>query len=286
MKVGFLVSGALGYTVINYFINTLNIHFVFTDKKSKNIIELCYEYKIPVYVGNPRNNCVNDFIRGLECDVLASINYIFIIDKNIIDIAKGLCFNVHGSLLPKYRGRTPHVWSLINGEKQTGITAHVIDEGCDTGPIISQTVVDINIEDTGATILDKFKLLYIPIVTNVLEKFKAGKIELIFQDETKASFYGKRTPEDGLIDWNWSFDRIINWVRAQSYPYPGAFTFYNNTKVTIDKVSKSDLNPNYLIQNGTIISGNPLLVKCQNSILVIDSIRDNHFDFKINEKLC
>jgi methionyl-tRNA formyltransferase len=284
MKVGFLISGDLGETVLIYFIDKIDIEFVLTDKKSKSIIELCQKSKVQVYAGNPRNEKINKFIAGLTCDVIVSVNYLFLINKKIIDLAKILCFNIHGSLLPKYRGRTPHVWSIINGETQTGVTAHIIDEGCDSGPIIKQVIVDINSEDTGATILDKYKIIYVPLIEEVFEKIRANKIEVTIQDENKASYYGKRTPEDGQINWNWSFEKIINWVRAQSYPYPGAFTFYNNTKVIIDRVSKSDFNYYNSLENGTIISINPLLVKCEGAILRIESVRNSDSIFRINEK--
>lgn len=284
MKVGFLVSGALGETVLKYFLNQLDIQFVLTDKSSTSIVDLCKLNNIPVYAGNPRNENIHNFIQGLECDVIASVNYLFIIQKKIISLAKGLCFNVHGSLLPKFRGRTPHVWAIINGEKQTGITAHVIDEGCDTGAIIKQVVIDIEKEDTGAIILEKYKALYIPLVEEVFKNYKEGNIQLEVQDESKATFFGKRTQNDGRIDWNWCVERIQNWVRAQAYPYPGAFTFYNNQKIVIDKVSKSDFGFHYLVENGTILSANPILVKCTNSVLQIDVLRENGMKFRINDK--
>lgn len=284
MKIAFLVSGSLGEIVLNYFINKYELSFVLTDKGSSNIIKICKANNIPVYAGNPRKQEIDNFLDGLSCDIIASVNYLFIIDNKIIKLAKKLCFNIHGSLLPKYRGRTPHVWAIINNEKETGITAHLIDEGCDTGDIIKQVKIQIQENDTGATILDRYKELYIPLVEDVIFNFQNNTITYTKQDETKATFFGKRTPEDGRIDWSWSVERIINWVRAQAYPYPGAFTFYNNSKMVIDKVSKSDAGFHYDTLNGTIISVNPLLVKCCNSVLQIELARAFEFDLKINEK--
>src|SRR5690606_33504394 len=100
--------------------------------------------------------------------------YLFIIDKKIIDLATSIAFNIHGSLLPKYRGRTPHVWSIINNEKFTGITAHIIDEGCDTGDIIEQVKIKISKSDTGASLLEKYNLLYLPLIRSVLEKIQTN----------------------------------------------------------------------------------------------------------------
>lgn len=117
MKIGFLVSGSLGDVVLRHFEQSYDISFVMTDSTSVQIIEFCNQKKIPLFIGNPRNKKVNRFIAHKECDVIASVNYLFLIQKNIIDLAKDLCFNIHGSLLPKYRGRTPHVWAIINNEK-------------------------------------------------------------------------------------------------------------------------------------------------------------------------
>lgn len=283
MKIAFLVSGSLGEIVLNYFIKKYDLSFVLTDKDSSNIIKICKDYNIPFYAGNPRKQEIDNFLEKFCCDIIASVNYLFIVDSKIIKIAKKLCFNIHGSLLPKYRGRTPHVWAIINNEKEVGITAHLMDEGCDTGDIIKQIKFNIQENDTGESILSKFKELYIPLVEDVLFNFQNDTITYTKQDETKATFFGKRTPEDGQIDWNWSVERIINWVRALSYPYPGAFTFYNNSKVVIDKVSKSDIGFHYNTINGTIISINPLLVKCCNSVLKLEVVRSFDIEFKINE---
>lgn len=284
MKIAFLVSGGLGEVLLNHFINKYDFSFVLTDKGSENIVTICNFHKIPVYAGNPRKPEIEVFLKGKSCDVMVSVNYLFIIEEKVIKLAKKLCFNVHGSLLPKYRGRTPHVWAIINNEIETGITAHVIDEGCDTGDIIKQIKVKINHEDTGASILEKFKELYIPLVESVLSGFARNALNLIKQDESKATYFGKRTPEDGRIDWNWSAERIINWVRAQAYPYPGAFSFYNDSKIIIDKVTKSDYGFHFNVENGTILSTNPLIVKCCNSALKLELLRTNNFEFDIKEK--
>ena len=158
MKLGILSSGNLGKDILEKIILNFNVVFVLTDINSQGILSLCKDNKVPYFKGNPRNGIGYDFIKKIEVDIIVSINYLFLIEKDIIQHSKQLTFNIHGSLLPKYRGRTPHVWSIINNEKETGITAHVIDEGCDTGDIISQIKIPINQIETGAEILNKFKL--------------------------------------------------------------------------------------------------------------------------------
>lgn len=284
MKIGFLVSGGLGINVLKHFHELLSVQFVMTDKGSQEIIDFCNLVELPVFVGNPRGGKTRLFLNNKSCDIMVSVNYLFLIDKEILSIAKNLVFNIHGSLLPKYRGRTPHVWSIINNEKFTGITAHVIDEGCDTGDIIKQLIIPILESDTGASILNKYKELYIPLIHEVLDGYSSNSIVLSNQDNSKATYFGKRTPEDGRISWNWQVERIINWVRAQANPYPGAFTFYNGKKVIVDLVAKSDLGFNYNIENGTILSVNPLTVKCDNAALEIVEMRDCKINFELLNK--
>ena len=285
MRIGLLISGDLGNIALSHFLKNHDLKFVMTDYTSNKIIESCNINKIPLYVGSPKNVKINNFIKNKKCDILISVNYIFLIDKNIINLASGLCFNIHGSLLPKYRGRTPHVWAIINNEKETGITAHIIDEGCDTGPILEQVKVPINLSDSGWDILEKYKKLYIPLIERVMEKHSLNQLKIIAQDERKATFFPKRAPDDGLIKWNWNSIKIINWVRAQKHPYPGAFTFYNNKKIIIDSVSKINYKHSKNLKNGTIICIKPLIVKCSDSAIIINKIRSTNKTFNLNEIL-
>ena len=274
MKLGILSSGNLGKDTLEKIILNFNVVFVLTDSNSQGILSLCEENKIPYFKGNPRNSKGYDFIKKIEVDIIVSINYLFLIEKDIIQHSKQLTFNIHGSLLSKYRGRTPHVWSIINNEKETGITAHVIDEGCDTGDIISQIKIPINEIETGAEILNKFKLEYYNLILGIFKKLNSGKLELIKQDEQLATYFGKRTPEDGRINWNWQKDRIKNWVRAQAYPYPGAFSYVNNQKLIIDKVKDCSYGFRFDTENGTVLALTPnIVVKTTNGALEIKKSR-------------
>lgn len=274
MKLGILSSGNLGKDTLEKVVINFNVVFVLTDSSSQDILSLCEENKIPCFKGNPRNGVGYDFIKKIEVDIIVSINYLFLIEKDIIQHSKQLTFNIHGSLLPKYRGRTPHVWSIINNERETGITAHVIDEGCDSGDIISQIKIPINKAETGAEILNKFKLEYYNLILDVFKKLHSGKLELIKQDEQLATYFGKRNPEDGRINWNWQKDRISNWVRAQAYPYPGAFSYVNNQKLIIDKVEDCSYGFQFDTKNGTILALTPnIVVKTTNGALEIKKSR-------------
>ncbi|AWA28645.1 hypothetical protein HYN48_00295 [Flavobacterium magnum] len=286
MRIGILASGGLGLKVLQQCSDLLNPVFIAADSKSDGIIEFAKQNQIPLFTGNPRNGRLLSFLNenALGCDLLFSINYLFLIEQDILDAIPS-CINFHGSLLPKYRGRTPHVWAIINNESVTGITAHFIDDQCDTGDIVLQKEIGIGPEMTGAEVLSQYEAYYPMMIREIYDKIQTGKLSVTAQDHSKATYFGKRTPEDGQIDWNWQKERIKNWVRAQAHPYPGAFTFLDGEKITIDKVTFSDFGFDCNIENGTILQTNPsVLVKTQNGVIELTQIRDNT-DFLKQDKI-
>lgn len=266
------VSGALGLTVLQRLVaSTITIKCVLTDRHSDGIVEYCDQQQLPVFAGNPRNGKAVGWLdeQKIKFENLLSINYLFILEPDVLNKATGYAVNFHGSLLPKFRGRTPHVWAIINGEKETGVTAHLMNANCDDGDIVRQVVVPIEEEDTGAIILEKYKALYPGLVLQVVEDIENDKVECRKQDISKATYFGKRTPEDGQINWDWQKERLRNWVRAQANPYPGAFTFLNDKKIIINKIEYSDLGFQDTMDNGlvvAVIDGTPY-VKTQNGVV-------------------
>tara|TARA_R110000868_G_scaffold150063_3_gene372967 strand:+ start:27927 stop:28808 length:882 start_codon:yes stop_codon:yes gene_type:complete len=280
LTIGVLCSGGLGLDTLLKITKDYTLQFVLTDRNSVEIIEFATKNQIPVYAGNPRNGEGYRLIKEFSVDVIASINYLFLIEEDIIKHANILTFNIHGALLPRYRGRTPHVWAIINGETKAGITAHVIDEGCDTGDIIAQIEVSIDKNDTGSDMLRKYAKAYYPLIKRVLSDASTNSLKLKKQNEEDATYFGKRTPKDGGINWNWQKEYIRNWVRAQAYPYPGAFTFYNGRKIIIDKVSFSKMKTLESTPNGTIFqTSQNLVVKVADGALNLDTIRTENCTF-------
>jgi methionyl-tRNA formyltransferase len=276
MNLALFVSGGLGFRVLEHLKGSEHsINCVYTDSNSNEIIDTANDNQLPIFIGNPRNERALRFIDALEIDIILSVNYLFLIERSLFSKAK-LAVNIHGSLLPKYRGRTPHVWAIINNESKTGVTAHLIDDGCDTGDLIKQKELLIDNNDTGADILEKFKKLYIPLVDEILADYERGSITLIPQNNKNATFFGKRIPEDGRINWDWQKERIRNWVRAQSYPYPGAFTHSEgqDEKIIVDEVVFSDRGFNETDRNGLIVSVNPICVKTPNGVIELRNIRN------------
>ena len=271
------VSGALGLTVLQQLVESpITIKCVLTDRHSDGIIEYCGQKHLQVFAGNPRNGKATRWFneQSVEFENLLSINYLFILEPDVLNKATGYAVNFHGSLLPRYRGRTPHVWAIINGEKETGVTAHLMNANCDDGDIVRQVIVPIDYEDTGAVILEKYKTLYPGLVQQVVEDIEYGKVQCKKQDITKATYFSKRTPEDGRINWDWQKERIRNWVRAQAHPYPGAFTFLDGKKIIVNRIEYSDLGFTDTMQNGLVltINNDQPLVKTQNGVVKLTNI--------------
>lgn len=287
LSLGLLLSGGLGYIIASKLIVAeKDITFIATDKNSSAIQELAQANNIPLYIGNPRNSAIESFLHDKQIDVLLSINYLFLINENLISLPKTYAINLHGSLLPKYRGRTPHVWSIINNEQFTGVTAHLIVAECDAGDIVEQVQIPIGESETGNDILLKYNSVYPELVETILTKIRINRLQIRPQDHSMATFYGKRSPKDGEIDWSWQKERIRNWVRAQAYPYPGAFSFIKGERITIDKISFADQGYEYDRPDGLVLSTIPqLTIKTPNGAVTIDSYREKELEINIGDIL-
>ena len=279
-------SGELGLKMVEYLHSFVKINFIATDRKSEGIILFANHQKINLFIGKPNNEELFIELNKVDTKILFSINYLFILDKKIFQLFE-YAINFHGSLLPKYRGRTPHIWAIINNEKYTGITAHFIEEGCDTGDIVFQKNILIEEDITGSDLLRIYQNEYPAVIRKVLEMINETKIVRLPQNHLEATLFPKRTPDDGLINWNWQKERIYNWVRALSYPYPGAFTYYRSEKLIIDEINFSNIGFDSFLENGTIISinqqNNPV-VKVQNGAIEIIKKRNPEILFIIDTK--
>lgn len=272
MNFAFLVSGSLGFKILESSYACNEISFVMTDSQSDDIIQFCLKNSINYFVGNPRKNKASEFLKSNKADYLFSINYLFIVEADVFNSIKNYCINFHGSLLPKYRGRTPHVWAIINNEKITGITAHLMTENCDEGDIVYQKKIEIPSDITGGELLRIYMNQYPIIVEKVTNLIKTNSIHFTPQNNTLATWFGKRTAEDGKINWDWQKERIYNWVRAQAHPYPGSFTFLNGTKIIINAISFSEYGFDYSIPYGTILQGGEKpIVKTSNGAIVLEN---------------
>lgn len=289
MRICLLCSGNLGYQILCHLESTGRTpDFIMTDSQSEEIIEFAIAKKIDFYKGNPRKKEAKDFIHKINCDIILSVNYLFIIEADLIQRARHFAINIHGSLLPKYRGRTPHVWSIINNEKETGVTAHLIVSEVDAGAICHQEIINIDNHETGADILIKFQRVYKEVVDKLMDKIDTNSLTLTEQIEEHATYFGERTPKDGLIDFNWCKERIFNWIRAQASPYPGAFFYHKKQIIPVHASSFSKIGFHQNDYNGKIlkIEDDGIHIKTPNGALKLHKIEESlETKFSLEDKL-
>ena len=178
-----------------------------------------------------------EFLQTLSAwqpDLIAVAAYGRILHTPILRLPPMGCVNVHGSLLPKYRGAAPVQWAVINGETETGITTMLMDEGMDTGAMLLQEKLEILAEDTAGTLAPRLAELGGCLLLDTLARLKAGTLTPKKQDDRQATLAPILKKEDGLIDWTMSATSLANRVRGLS-PWPGAFTFFGEERWNIWK---------------------------------------------------
>lgn len=213
---------------------------------------------------------LESFLEDTKMDFMLVAGWYHMVPRKIRELASRGAAGIHASLLPKYRGGAPLVWALINGEEKTGVSLFYLEDGVDKGGILAQKTISIKKEDTIKTLYDKVNEESISIVGETLPKIISGEIISTAQNEDGATHYPQRSPKDGLIDWNDSPEQIYNWVRAQTRPYPGAFTYLGDDKIKIWSVDikspEEELSRE--ISPGTIFnSEDKTYVKCSDGFI-------------------
>jgi methionyl-tRNA formyltransferase len=156
--------------------------------------------------------------------LLLSFYYRQMMKPDVLGLATAGALNLHGSLLPRYRGRAPVNWVLVNGERETGVTLHYMDEKPDHGDVVAQRRVAIARDDSALTLTHKLALAARALLRDVYPELAAGRAPRWAQAHSRSSYFGGRRPADGAIDWRSSAERIRDLVRAVTEPWPGAFT--------------------------------------------------------------
>jgi methionyl-tRNA formyltransferase len=178
----------------------------------------------PVILDGPRKPDAIARIEALRPDLLLSFYYRGILPEGLLRLPTLGAFNMHGSLLPKYRGRAPVNWAVVRGETSTGATLHVMTEKPDAGDIVDQEEVPIGPDETAGEVQAAVTAAAVKILERRLPDLKKGAAPRRPQDESAATTFGRRRPEDGRIDWTRSAQDVHNLVRAVTHPFPGAFT--------------------------------------------------------------
>lgn len=256
------------------------------DKKVGRKQELIYspikkvalEHNIPLLQPQKVKEITKE-IKKLQPDIIITAAYGQIIPKDILNIPKFGCINIHGSLLPKYRGASPIQYAILKGEKKTGITIMEMDEKMDEGDIITQKDIEIKNTDTSLSLHDKLSILGANLLLETLPKIFDNKVKCSPQNHSKATYTKILKKSDGKIDWNMSADEIDNMVRA-FYPWPGTYAelriLNQESGIKRLKIIKAGV---YKISNelkpGSVFKAQDenLAIKCNKNALILEKVQ-------------
>lgn len=278
MNILFMGGHELGAKTLEHLINNnINVVGVVVSKNDndwyRGVDEVAYKFNLNLYEEKNINdqNFLNK-IKSLNLDLIVCVNFDQILKKDIINLPTIGCINTHASLLPKYRGRAPLNWAMINGEEYSGVTVHFIDEGIDTGDIILQEKIKIDEDYYISDLLNKVKNIYPKIVLNAIRALESNNLNLIKPDLSKGFYVNKRSKDDGKIDFSKPSKDIMNFIKAISKPYPGAFLYHNNKKIIIWRARLDyNISPQYeSLDIGTVVFNNSnLFIKLKDAMLIV-----------------
>lgn len=246
MKYVLFVGSRVGYEAITSMAKlNCKITHVFIEQEHvhehlqfyEKIIQECQkaQYDYSLNAGNDEITSVLDTKLGIynSFDYIMSFGYRRIIPERILGKAAIASLGVHFSPLPRYRGFAPLNWVLINGEQKTAVNLFCLDKEVDNGDIVDREFVAIDYRDDINTLYEKCICEFRKLLHRSIPKLETGKFETEKQDSSKATYACARSPEDGVINWNQGSREIYNLVRALTYPFPGAFTYYRDQKLYI-----------------------------------------------------
>jgi len=206
-----------------------------------SVAALCQERGIP-YI-QPDASGLLDLLPQFEKiapDYIFSFYYRNLIASDILAVARIAALNMHGSLLPKYRGRAPVNWAILHGETETGASLHIMEAKPDAGDIVGQVAVPIDPDEDATAVFSKVSKAAVQVIQTTLPELVQGRVPRTPNVLAKGSYFGGRKPEDGHIHWDQDAKQVHDLIRAVAPPYPGAFTDWQGKRMVI---AKSKLNP-------------------------------------------
>lgn len=234
-----------------------------------------------------------DDLKRLAPDIMVTCAFGQILSQEIIDIAPHGIINVHASLLPKYRGAAPIQWSILNGDKETGVTIMQTEAGIDTGDIIAVEKTIISPEETAGELFDRLSFIGAELLVRTLDDIEQGTATFTPQDHSSATHVKMLKKSDGMLDFENNCETLVNFVRGMN-PWPCAFTFLNDKMLKVYKAEKVEDVDDSQYADGQIMfadSKNGLVVKCKNGALRLCVIqiegkkRMNDTDFVIGQRI-
>ncbi len=222
---------------------------------------LAQKYDIPVYQPKTlRDGEAYKVLKELNPDAIVVVAYGKILPKEILDLPKYGCINGHASLLPKLRGASPIQWAIVTGEKVTGVTTMLMDEGMDTGDILETAVIDIGDEETAEELFDRLSVISADLMISTLKKAQNNELSPKKQNHADATYAPIIKKEMAHLDFNKTADEICNAVRG-FYSWPCAYCFINGKRIKVIKAKKANLTAQ---ECGVVIdSNNKLVISCK-----------------------
>ncbi len=233
----------------------------------------CQSHDIPCTViqQGMKDDALFERVRSWQPDMFLVAGWYHMIPKRWRDLAPA--YGLHASLLPDYSGGAPLVWALINGEKKTGITFFQFDNGVDSGLVLGQAETEIHDDDTIATLYTRIEELGLALITEHMPALATGTAVLTPQDESKRRILPQRGPEDGLIDWKQSAAVLFNFIRAQTRPYPGAFTTWQGRRLSVWAATKTNIQDVPGASVGEVLAEpSKLLVQTSTGVLELNEV--------------
>jgi len=259
----------IGYECLDLLIQRgENIRVVFTHDDDpgetrwfRSVADLARGSGIAVRTDEPkRGSDAARLVALLAPDLIFSFYYRRMIPMAVLAAARRGAFNMHGSLLPRYRGKAPVNWAVLHGETETGVTLHHMVAKPDAGDIVDQEAVPIGLDDTAYDVMKRMVPAARRLLARQFDALKAGQAPRRPQDEALATYFGGRRPEDGRIDWQQPARRIVDLVRAVARPYPGAFTDRRGERIQIWKARPLAPGDRGTPRPGEVLSVRPLIV--------------------------
>ena len=212
-------------------------------------------------------------IRKLEPELIFVVGWSQLVHDPFIALASRGVFGMHPTLLPRHRGRAPIPWAILTGLARTGVTLfQIVDATADSGAIVGQVTIEIGANETATTLFARIAQAHVDLTRESVPQLLEGTAPRIAQDPSRASSWPKRTPADGIIDWETRAPYLYDWVRAQTRPYPGAFTWFGEDKIVVWRARAVDLHVE--APAGTIVSERPegMIVACGEGGLLLEEV--------------
>ncbi len=240
MKMVFWGYNNYGEVVLDYFLRKgYNIPLIITPtanrEKIKSLSKIVDKGVIVISITEHTPEEIIELVKNVKPDVMLSCSFKHKIPSELLCINGKKIINIHGALLPEYRGANMLNWLIIKGQEKTGVTLHYMDAELDAGDILAEISYPILFEDDANSLKKRMYQKTLELFDNCWNEIVNNRITPIKQDHTKAYYYPGRKPSDGLINWHSNAIDVYNLVRALVQPFPGAFTFYNGKKVIIER---------------------------------------------------